>query len=305
MNKKDKILHDEFCRYGRNAREWMHKCVLMLPKIERNRIWEKKGFDSIYDYARVIAGMSRYKVNDSLRILRKIKNKPELMEVAENKGIQAVRPVACIATEDNQKFWADKAKKMSKNTLVTFVKDFKEEKYCDDGAGTGSPTKNGLIERGLNQKEQLSMKLDKELIEKLKKIKGKGDWNEAMKKLLELSEKGMEAEKRQSKIEKPKPVKNRSRKIPKKIETYINRRSQGICEHPNCYKSAKNIHHTEAFALTKTHDPDKLKHLCVEHHKIIHLGFLEEQHWRPIDALPYYDIMNLINGRIAEYCDSG
>ncbi|MBD3329939.1 hypothetical protein GF354_00240 [Candidatus Peregrinibacteria bacterium] len=293
MNNKDKILHDEFCRYGRNAREWMHKCVLMLPKIEKNRIWEKKGFGSIYEYAAKLAGMSRHKVNESLRILHKIEDKPNLMKVAKTKGVNAVKPIIAIVTKENSDFWAKKAKKMSKNTLKVFVRDYK----------SGLPRKSREDSKHLNKPNQSSvlMSLDKEILEKLQKLKGEDNWNDAMKKLLELSKKGAEAEKKQSKIEKPQPIKSRSRKIPKKIETYINRRSQGICEHPNCYKPAKNIHHTEAFALTKTHDPDKLKHLCVEHHKIIHLGYLDEQHWRQIEKLPYYDMKNLINRRIAEY----
>ena len=53
------MLHARFVNYGRNAREWTRKCVILLPEIERERVWEKKGFESIYVYAAKLAGMSR------------------------------------------------------------------------------------------------------------------------------------------------------------------------------------------------------------------------------------------------------
>ncbi|MFA6550124.1 MAG: hypothetical protein WCT36_02095, partial [Candidatus Gracilibacteria bacterium] len=54
----EKDLHEKFIFYGKNAKEWMQKCVLFLPEINRLRIWEKKGFKNIYEYARILAGMS-------------------------------------------------------------------------------------------------------------------------------------------------------------------------------------------------------------------------------------------------------
>ena len=65
-------LHKQFVEYGKNAREWMRKCELLLPEIERKKIWKRKNFLSIYEYAAKLAGMSKHKVDDSLRILRKI-----------------------------------------------------------------------------------------------------------------------------------------------------------------------------------------------------------------------------------------
>lgn len=275
MNNKDKIIHDQFSQYGRNAKEWMHKCVLMLPKIEKNRIWEKKGFDSIYEYAAKLSGMSRYKVTDSLRVLRNLKDKPEIMKVAKKKGLNAVRPVATIASQKTDKFWAEKSQKMSKHTLETFVKDFKTE----SGPGTTLSPKNST------HKIKVEMELDEDLYKVLSNLKGDGDWNDAIKKLL-----------------KPKPIKTKSRKAPQKIQTFIQRRSKNLCEHPTCHKPAAQLHHTEPFAIHKEHDPDKILHLCKSHHKIIHHGYIDEtESWQQIDKLPSYDIKNRINKRIADF----
>lgn len=332
MNKisiKDKAIHDQFLKCGKNSKEWMQKCILMLPQIEKNRIWQKKGFSSIYEYAAKLAGMSRNKVNDSLRIMKKIADKPALMEVVKYKGINAVRPVATIVTKETDSFWAKNAKEMSKNTLETFVKDFKnEEKFRPS---TGSPQNNSsnkpvnfIKNKEIsNEKLQISMKLDIEIVKVLQKIKGTGDWNEAMKKMLSLSKKERENEqlqniqaeeklKKELETQKPEPVKTQTHTAPTAIQKYIKKRSQGICEHPNCNKPGEHIHHLEPFAIIKKHDPDNLVHLCSEHHQIIHLGLIDDnkiqissnpnpKQWQQINKLPSYDIKNLINERISEF----
>ena len=337
LSKKDKTIHDQFSRYGRNVREWMNKCVLMLPAIEKNRIWEKKGFSSIYEYAAKIAGMSRHKVDDSLRIIRKLSDKPELMRVAKTKGLNAVRPTATIATKETDDFWAEKANKMSKSTLATFVRDYKNEQTSytrKSRPGTGSPNENGWGKPiPIEEKVQLSMKLDRETAEALKGIKGDGDWNDVINKLLKFSRKALEAEEKQFQdgLEKEKPEKviNCTRYTPVQITKFVKKRSKNKCEHPNCNKSAKHIHHISPFALKKEHNPDKLLHLCGEHHRIIHLGYInddeiaekfaqstakqvvakqmvakqmtaksENEPWKQVEKLPWYDIKNLINSNV-------
>lgn len=74
MKQEHQLLHQKFQKYGANAREWMRKCVVLLPEIEKYRIWEQKGFCSIYEYAAKLAGMSRDQVNEALRILWKVED---------------------------------------------------------------------------------------------------------------------------------------------------------------------------------------------------------------------------------------
>src|SRR3989338_3776047 len=94
LDDEENVLHEQFVGYGQNAKLWMRKCELLLPEIEKMQIWRKKGFASIYEYAAKLAGMNRSKVDDALWILRKIEDKPALIKVASEKGINAVRPVA-------------------------------------------------------------------------------------------------------------------------------------------------------------------------------------------------------------------
>ena len=37
-------LHQKFVEYGRNAKVWQQKCILLLPEIDKQKIWLKKGF---------------------------------------------------------------------------------------------------------------------------------------------------------------------------------------------------------------------------------------------------------------------
>ncbi|MFC1655895.1 hypothetical protein ACFL3C_03435 [Patescibacteria group bacterium] len=249
-------LHEKFVEYGKNAKEWMRKCVLLLPEIDRKQIWAKKGFGSIYEYAAKLAGMSRGQVEDALRILRKIEDKPALRKVVEKKGINSVRPVVTIATKENEGFWAEKAREMSKNTLSTYVREFRT-----------SPESN-------KEEIDISMKLKPELANKLKKLKGDGEWNDLIEEFFEMREKQLEQEK-------PEKVETESRHIPAKIEKYVIKRSRGTCEYPGCCKPYEILHHTCRFALYKEHDPDTIFALCKGHERLFHQGLIENEHKPP------------------------
>lgn len=265
LTPEHQILHEKFKQYGANAREWMRKCVLLLPEIERYRIWEKKGFGSMYEYAAKLAGMSRNTVDDALRILRKIEDKPELQKVVTMKGINAIRPVAAIATKETEGFWAEKARIMSKHTLEIYVKELYRtgtenvaENSHQQGWSTESP------------KKTIAMQLDPEIAEQLEKLKGQGDWNELMKQFL-----GMRAA--ELTRQKPEPVKTESRRIPVKIQKHALARTNGACSFPGCKKPYEIIHHTQRFALEKVHDPERLEPLCKVHERLVHLGLIENE----------------------------
>jgi DNA repair exonuclease SbcCD ATPase subunit len=261
MKNYRKTLHERFSNYGANAKLWMLKCELLLPEIEKNKVWEEEGFGSIYEYAAKLAGMSREKVRDSLRILRKIEDKPELMKVAREKGVRAVRPVATIAKKEDEEFWAEKADSLSVNTLETFVREVRYEK-------------SGHMTTLISEKEHIEMDLEPEIAESLKKLKGKGDWNDLIKQFLETREKQLEKEK-------PETKKTASRHIPAKISRYSRAKTNGTCCFPRCLKKAEALHHTDRFSLSKEHDPDRIKPLCKAHHDLAHRGLIKNENLPP------------------------
>lgn len=257
MNKRDLQVHQQFSDYGRNAREWMRKCVLLLPEIERRQIWRKARCFSIFEYAAKLAGMSRSTVEDGLRVMKKTEVFPALKAVVESRGVNRIRPVLGIVTKDTEEFWAEKAKCMSKNTLETYVKNYRLESRTSTA---GEPVK-------------LTMELKPETIEKLKVMKGAETWEELMQKLL--------TGERAAVQETPEPVKTSSRHIPVRIQRHVNERTGGLCAYPGCTRVATSLHHTQRWGLEKVHDPARLHGLCDGHERLAHLGLIENEEAMP------------------------
>ncbi|MBI5152315.1 HNH endonuclease [Candidatus Peregrinibacteria bacterium] len=261
----DKILHERFTEYGKNAREWTRKCALLLPEIERREIWKKRGFENIYEYARILAGMSRNAVDSALWTFQKTEDKPELRKVIEEKGITSVRLIANLATQETDKFWAEKVREMSSYALAAYAKEYRkaENHACfETGIATAPQTQN------------ISMELEPEVAEKLEKLKGSGEWNALMKKFIEMHEKQLEQEK-------PQPIEDAKRYVPVAIKRYALARTNSTCAFPGCSRPYEILHHTVRFALSRSHDPDKLTPLCKAHERLAHLGLIENEESAP------------------------
>ncbi len=280
MDEKERIIHEQFVRYGRNARKWVRKCALLLPRIEAQQIWRKKGFGSIYEYCAKLAGMSRSSVDEALRVLKKIEDKPELLKIVAVHGLQRVRPIAAIATAETAAFWAEKAGEMSKNTLEMYVQEYRRsflprekiqgEKRLVDEENQAAIFDGAARDDVPVQKNQITMELDPEITQQLLKLKGGGDWNTLMKKIL-----AERAEKLEQ--EKPAAVGAKSHHIPAAIENYALKKTNGQCAYPNCTKPHEILHHTQRLALEKVHDPDRLMPLCKAHERIAHLGLIDNE----------------------------
>ena len=254
-------LHVQFSECGKNAKEWARRCMLLLPDIDRYKVWRKKGFGSLYEYAAKIAGLSRNQVDESLRILRKIEDKPVLQEIARDKGIWAVKPVATVATKDTEQEWADRVNSMSRHEIEVFVK----------GVRTESIRPGAEIQP---EKVSVTMSLDPQVLDQLKKLKGSGEWEDAIKKLLNL---------RKGKIEnkKPNPVQSESRHIPKPIERFVKCRDNYRCVVPDCGRKFSELHHADGFSRVKCHDPDRIFCLCSGHHDLAHRGLIANEAKKP------------------------
>ena len=288
-------LHQKFVEYGQNAKEWFRKCALLLPEIEKFKVWRKKGFHSIYEYAAKLANMSQYQVNEALRTVRKTADFPELRKIVEIKGINAVRPVLTIVNEKTEHFWAEKAKSMSRHTLETYVRDYKKE-------FVGLHVQPIPSEKLNKRSESTTINLKPEIIAKLEKF-NQGDWNELMQKFIDLYEKNLEQELKQ---EKPAPATDTSRHIPKKIHDYVLKRSHGKCEFPNCTSDYAHLHHTNRLASNKIHDPDQIVALCEAHHDLAHRGLIDNEDkktntWKILKEPDYTNLNWYIDQQIATH----
>lgn len=294
-------LHHRFQIYGKNAREWTRKCALLLPEIVCERVWEKKGFDSVYTYARVLAGMGREAVNDALRILEKTEGMSAIQQVILAKGINSVKPLMTILNATNQEFLAEKARVMSKNTLEMYVRELKNQ--TDIAARSGLPRTLENIEFPQQQaiaKKIIALDVDLEVASKLEKLKGKdGDWNTLMKEFLEMREKMLEQAKPEEKV-------TESRHIPVAIERFVIERARGMCELRTCTKQYEILHHIQRFALEKTHDPARIVALCKPHERMVHLGLIEDEYilpreWKIVEEADKYNPKYEIDRMVQRY----
>ena len=258
---KSAELHACFSEYGKNAKEWARRCMLLLPDIDRYKVWRKKGFGSLYEYAAKIAGLSRLQVNESLRILKKIEDKPALKEVVREKGIWAVKPVATIATRETEKEWAERVGSMSRREVEVFVKG-----VVTESGRAGAETQP--------VKATVTIDLDPELLDQLKKIKGDKDWDDVVKEFLVLRAKSF-------KEKKPEPVKTESRHIPNQIQRFVRKRDNRKCVVPGCGRKYSELHHSDGFSRVKCHDPDRIFCLCSGHHDLAHRGLIANEEKGP------------------------
>lgn len=256
LNSADRILHQQFSEYGLNAREWLRKCALLLPEIDRRLIWRKKNFSGIYEYAAKLAGMSRASVDDALRIMKKVEEIPALLPIVEEKGLNRIRPLLNIITPENQDFWVEKAKTMSRHTLAIYVQNFRSEFRT----GPESQPENATV----------SFQVRPELAKKLEVLKKRADFEELLNRFIE------SVDPPKAKIE---PAK--SRHIPVATQREVLNRTSGLCAYPSCTRPATSFHHTQRFALGKVHDPRRLQALCTAHERLAHLGLIENEEKAP------------------------
>jgi hypothetical protein len=114
-------------KYGENARLWRQKFAGLLPEVFHRRLYEKKGFGSIFEFAAKLAGMSQEQVRVVLNLERKFEDKPVLKNLLVDGKVSANKLVriASIATAENQQVLAGMTEKLSNRAIEIFVRDEK------------------------------------------------------------------------------------------------------------------------------------------------------------------------------------
>jgi len=261
QNMTDEKLYELCKKFGSAVLEARRKFAGLLPEVYKRRLYEKKGFSSIFEFAAKLAGISKEQVNLVLKLERKFEDKAVLRdalisgEVSANKLVRIVS----IATKENQNELFETVKVLSNRAVETFVKDVKRE------------NPDGFLKPLFDQESMHvhGLKLDKDVEEKLLEMQGKGiDVNEFLRNILKEREASIEEKKKE--IAKDQVRKLNSRYIPSKIKEIITEEYGTKCSYPGCKNQAKILHHTQRFALTCRHDPHFIAPLCEAHHEIAH-----------------------------------
>ena len=117
MTEKDLKIHKEFSALGKSRRECTNALLSLLPEIDRDKIWQKAGFSSIYEYALRLAGLSTRLVNKALKIDQKLAEMPELKSLIKSQGLSKIEIISRVASKDTEKFWCEKARTMTRDGL--------------------------------------------------------------------------------------------------------------------------------------------------------------------------------------------
>ncbi len=270
-------LHNQFILLGRERNRVTYKLLALLPKIYQAKIYEDKGYATIYEYAGKLAGLPHSVVEKALKLENKLKDKPHLQRAVETQGIHKVAILATLATPETEAMFADKVENMSKPALQQLSKELR-----------------GKIGNKLIALEEPHMKieLDKEmqfLFLSLKKEFGKELSNkEALRRILK---KMASASQMMAKTTESQPQAKKTQKIPGeniRRNTSITKSQQftryipaiqkrqalsinnGKCSHESCPRPAEILHHQIPFSLSRVHS--SITPLCKIHHEFAHNG---------------------------------
>lgn len=126
INDLDKFLHQQFTRLGRDRNQLTYKLLAILPEIFQRGIYKKYGYQTIYEYAGKLAGLSRITIDKALRLEQKLENKPCLQKTISECGVHKVSLIAKLATPETDAAWADKVKNMSIASLQELSKEVRK-----------------------------------------------------------------------------------------------------------------------------------------------------------------------------------
>jgi hypothetical protein len=288
-----KQLHQRFKYFGSKHLEFRQKCIGLLPQILKEKIYEKKGFGSIFEYAAKLAGLSREQVKRALSLHEKFEDKPALKYMLENGevSINKLAKIASIASTKNQELPADQVKLLPCRALETLARDERiylrdheksEVQSVEDNRDEdSSPSQVGLFEpkndhkivhvnKSLTEHDPEKLQLSEDVKQKLLDLQKKGiDVNNLILRMLKKRELEIAIEKEEMAAEEIE--RKSSRYIPIKIRKLLNSEHGTKCSIPTCNKPSSQIHHTQRFALAGMHDPRFLAPLCENHHKIAHV----------------------------------
>jgi len=181
------------------------------------------------------------------------------------------------------------------------VKDEKFALNCAkfDGKDFANSNQNGLFKPQIEAKsvpgtvasllELSKLGLNSTITKRLLEIQNKGiDLNQVLTELLDKREEEIQQEKakiaeeiEQSQARQPVAQSTKpSRYIPARVRKILKKEHGTKCSIPNCNKPAEQLHHTQMFALSHTHNPAYLAPLCKNHHTLAHSINLKIQEQR-------------------------
>ena len=271
----DQQLYEKAKFYGKNVLLWRRKFMGLLPEIYKRRLFERKGFSSIFEFSFKLAGLSEKQVRQVLCLEERFEKTPMLKNllVTGEVSVNKLERVASIATPENEQELVTAVKILPKSAIETLVRDEKmmlKNPSTDIANITTAQNQNGLFEPRIEAKTLpgQSLQLSPELTARLLEMQNKGiNINKILTEFLDKRDDEIAQEKIKIAENLPETY---SRYIPIRTRQIIIKEHGDKCSIPNCNKSAEHLHHTQIFSLSQRHDPHYLAPLCRNHHILAH-----------------------------------
>jgi hypothetical protein len=274
----DRQLHKKFAKLGLQKLALTRKLYVLIPEIEKRKIYLKKGCSNIQDYALKYAGLSYSAVRNCLNVIEKASSFPLIEAEIPNVGLYKVQLALRIANRENEQIVVDKMKNMSRSALKLLVSEAKEYGL----SGTDRQCKAVPL--------KMTISLSLEAIKKFNILKYKlkiDNEEKLLLAILELAEKQLSSSVKSKEILEEKLQKNNIssdakflparilRYIPSSKKTEVLQRSKGLCEYPGCLSNIKIFHHIDRFSEKRNHK--NIIGLCKEHHEFAHNNLMNEE----------------------------
>jgi len=289
-------------KWGAEALEARRKFVGLLPEVFRRRLFERRGFNSIYHFAAELGGVGEQLVNEVLRLEKRFEAMPNLhlALVKGEIGMSKLARIASVVEIGNEAEMCEKIRNLSRRAVDVLVKDMRggiEERADQNGLfeikneakSLAGQTRFETVSNGgqassalkVDQKDtsyaknsssqnhdfEILAALSPEVKAKLKELIDKDiDVNAVLLTALEKREEEIAQRKAEIGVT---PAK--SRYIPVLIKKVLRAEFGRRCSVRKCHKLAEQIHHEKRFALYRDHDPRHLKPICRGHHELTHV----------------------------------
>lgn len=316
----DQELFKKCVNYGRQALKARRKFLGLLPEVFRRKLYQKKGFGSIEEFAAKLAGISHEHVRRVLRLEARLATSPLLHSalvegrISVNKLIRIVP----IVTGGNERQLFERAEILSNRALEVFVREVKNSNedgmsatglegdvsgvesgklsgisalgFGCDVSGVKMKCENGLHKVNIWGKSVHvhGLKLDDDITKELADLQAKGiDVNSFLRKILNERRREIEDQKTEIGLQQRQELENRvatgrpaARYVPVEVRRILKVEYGSRCAISGCGAKAENLHHEKGFARDKCHDPRFIKPLCRVHHELAHAGDALVQRYR-------------------------
>lgn len=112
-------------KYGLQAKLWRMKFCGLLPEVCKRRLYEKKRFRSIFEFALILGGLSEHQVRLVLNLDKRFEEMPHLHELlVEGKvSVNKLARVVSVVSTENEEFLSHQVRNLSQKALETLVRD--------------------------------------------------------------------------------------------------------------------------------------------------------------------------------------